>query len=303
MSLLSGDLTTPGRVANWMANPPALPSPILSQLIGSMTGLIYSKLNRARVFNQTFTRIFDGVGNMQLVLPDYPVTSVISVQQGSVVIPPSALPNINQTQPAGTNFGYGYRVVPWDGNLPGANATLEFVNGFFYTAPQSVRVIYQAGYLISNEVAVVPSSPGPYTVLVQQPQGIWSRDNGVTYANGTALVPVATITGAGQYIPPTDTNPGLYTFGVADATQSLLISYSFIPSPLEEACIQLVAERYSYRNRVGEISKSLGGQETITFMRGGSNSAFRRSSNLPPEVMDMIWDYVSVVYPNVGAPL
>jgi hypothetical protein len=292
VSLAGGDLTTPQRVATWMANAPTLPSPIISQLIGSMTNLIYSRLNRARIYNQTFTRTFDGTGTMQLVLPDYPVTGIISVQQGSQVIPASALPAANGTYLAGTSQGYGYRCPLWLGNLPGENAVLELVNGYFWTGVQNIRVIYAAGYLVNNESAIIPSS-SPYTVTVAQQQGIWSHDNGVVYAvNGASLTPVASNPGQGQYIPPPDSSPGLYTFSSADEGAALYISYSFIPADLEEACIQMVAERYSYRNRVGDASKSLGGQETMRFRLG-----------LPREVLDMIQPYVSVVPPTIGAPV
>ena len=300
MTLLAGDLTTPARVAVWMPNL-TVPSAIISQLIGSMTGLIYGKLNRARTYSQTFTRTFDGVGNMQLVLPDYPVTSITTVQQGQVLIPPSS---ISQPTPVGATPGYGYRFIPWEGNLPGTNAVVEFVGGFFYTRAQNVRVTYNAGYLIAKEPGVVPvAKVGPYTITVLQPEGIWCRDGGVTYADGTPLTPVTTISMAGQYIPPSDATPGLYTFSGSDQAQPVLISYSFIPAPLEEACIQMIAERYSYRGRVGEISKSLGGQETMRFARGSMGRPWSGGSSLPPEVMDLIWDYISVLPPVIGAPV
>lgn len=303
MTLAAGDLTTPQRVAAWMANAPALPSPVLSQLVSSMTALIYSKLNRARLYNQVFTRVFDGVGNMQIVLPDWPVTSIISVQQGQCLIPQSVIPPSGQAQPPNTSPCYGYRIVPWNGNLPGDPAVLDFIGGYFYVSPQNITVTYNAGYLIPKEAQTIPAAPGPYIVTVSQPQGIWCRDNGVTYADGTAMTPVKILTGAGQYIPPTDDLPGVYTFDAADAGASVLISYSFVPADLEEACIQMVVERYSYRSRVGEISKSLGGQETVRFMRGGGGAPWNGTASLPPEVMDLIWPYVSVLPPAVGAPL
>jgi hypothetical protein len=299
MSLLGGDLTTPQRVANWMSAPPTLPSVILSQLIGSMSGLIYSKLNRQRLYSRSVTRVFDGLGTSQIVLPDWPVTSITSVQQGNCLIPQSVIVPQGTQQPTNTNPCYGWRIVPWNGDLPGDTAVLSFIGGFFWTASQNVQVTYNAGYLVSGEAWVVPSTPFQVTVLQQQ--GIWSRDNGVTYANGTALTPVSVITAAGQYIPPSDSNPGLYTFGAADANASILISYSFIPNVLEEACIQMVAERYSYRGRIGEESKSLGGQETVRFMRGGSRP-WTNSSSLPPEVMDLINPYISVLSPAIGSP-
>lgn len=302
MTLASGDLTTPARVGVWLANGPPANSPVISQLITSMTSMIYSKLNRARTFSQTFTRTFDGVGNMQLVLPDWPVTAVAQVQQGNNVVPPSALPDpTTLIQPPNTTQGYGYRWVKWGGNLPGEAVVLEFVGGYLWTYPQNVKVTYTAGYLIQNEPWTVPVSP--FQVTVSQPMGIWCRDNGVTYANGTPLTPVTAITAAGQYMPPVDATPGLYTFGIADQGQQVLISYSFVPADLEEACIQMVAERYAYRSRVGEISKSLGGQETIRWARGYSGPPWNNVSSLPPEVMELIWPYVSVIPPAIGAPV
>ena len=302
MSLLGGDLTTPQRAANWLASPPTLPSPILSQLIGSMTSLIYSKLNRARTYSQTFVRTFDGVGNMQVLLPDYPVTSVVSLQVGQCVVPQSVLPAPGVAQPQGTCPGYGWRLIPWSGNLPGDNAMLEFQGGYFPVGAQNCKITYVAGYLVQNEPWTVPST-GPYTVTVLQQQGIWCRDNGVTYAaSGIALVPVTALTGPGQYIVGPDSTPGLYTFDSADAGEAILISYSFIPAVLEEATIQMVAERMAYRSRVGDISKSLGGQETVRFMRGGGGGPYTLAG-LPPEVIDMISDYISVVPPFIGAPV
>lgn len=302
MTLLAGDLTTPARVAIWIPNlNPA--APIVPMLISAQTNLIYSKLNRARLYNQQFIRMLDGVGNYQLVLPDYPVTAVSAVQVGSAAINPYPLPNPVTGLPIST-FGYGWRIPLWGGNLPGENAVMEFVNGTFWQGAQNVQVTYNAGYAEINEPQTVPAS-GSFsggTVTVLQPQGIWCRDNGVTYAaTGVALTPVTAITSAGQYIPPTDTTLGIYTFGIADASQAVLITYSFIPADLELACIQMVAESNSYRTRVGELDKSLGGQETIRFMRGGNPR--QMFSDIPPEIEALIWPYVSVVPPAIGAPV
>ena len=298
MSLFGGDLTTPARVTTWLANPPTLPSAIINQLITSMSTTIVSKLNRGRLYSRSITRTFDGVGNAQLLLPDYPVTGVSTVQVGQSLVRQSVLVPSGVTQPQNTSPGYGYRFVAWNGDLPGDPSMLEFASGFFGYGPQVVQVTYQAGYLIQNEPGTVPGT-GPYTVTTGQPLGIWCRDNGVMYADGTLLTSVTTLTGAGQYIPPPDATPGLYTFDIADAGANILISYSFVPADLEEATIQMVAERMSYRNRVGELSKSLGGQETVSFLRGGRS----KIPGLPPEVGDMVWPYVSVIAPAIGAPV
>lgn len=303
MTLLAGDLTTPARAAVWMANAPSLPSPVLSQLISSMTGMIYNKLNRARLYSQPFVRTFDGTGNYQLVLPDWPVTAVTAVQVGSQAINPYPLPPAGQA-PTST-FGYGYRFVPWAGNLPGDPVVLEFVGGYWRYGAQNVKVTYNAGYLIANEQwTVITGSTPANSVTVQQPLGIWCRDNGVVNtATGLPMVPVTGAPASGQYTPPPDSAPGLYIFNATDVAGGLTvqISYSFIPADLEEACIQMVAERYSYRTRIGEESKSLGGQETVRFMRGGGRG--QMFSTIPPEVDALIAPYVSVTPPAIGAPV
>lgn len=303
MSLYSGDLTTQQRAAVWLGNSPTLPSPVLGQLIGSMSALISNKLNRARTYSQSFTRVFDGVGNMQLVLPDYPVTAISTVQVGSRAILPSVIPAVGSAPPPNTSLGDGYRWIPWRGDLPGDPVVIELADGWFRMGPQNVRVIYTAGYLIQGEAWTVPAT-APYQITVLQPSGIWCRDVSVSYAaTSSSLVAVANSPGVGQYIPPTDSAPGLYTFSAADAGAAVLISYSFIPADLEEACCQMVAERYSYRNRIGEIAKTLGGQETIRWQRGAMGPPWNAYSSLPPEVMDLINPYISVVPPAIGAPV
>lgn len=266
----------------------------MAQLITSVSASIRGKLNRGQLQVKTYTRSFDGNRNGQLLLPDYPVLSITSLQAGQTAIMSAALPPPGQS--LNTSTGYGFRLSTWDGNLPGEPAVLEFIGGYFYGGQENIKVVYSAGYGIVSEAAIVPTSP--YTVQVQQPMGICCADNGVTYADGRLLVPVTASPTLGQYIPPADTAPGLYTFSAGDTAAALLISYSFVPADLEEACIQLVAERNSMRSRVGVVSQSLGGQETMSFNRGGSKST--QLSGLPIEVESLIMPYVSVLPPALG---
>ena len=305
MTLANGDLTTPALYANWIGlDPTKLPIGV-AQFINSMSRMILSKLNRAPLYSQTYVRRFNGEGTGQILLPDYPVTLVSAVQQGGALVPfsPIAAPQAPYSQP-GIGTYYGIRYLPWNpGDMPGQACMLEYVGNCFWPGYQNISVTYTAGYLIQNEAATVPAV-SPWQVTVVQPYGIWCRDGGVTYASsGTALVPVAASPAAGQYIPPSDANPGVYTFSTADAGVGVLISYSFVPADLTEACNQMVAERLSYRGRVGEISKSLGGQETMRWMRGGMGgyNSGNPFPDIPPEVVGLIWPYVSVTSPAMGA--
>jgi hypothetical protein len=49
--------------------------------------------------------------------------------------------------------------------------------------------------------------------------------------------------------------------------------YSAIPPEIAQACIELVALRYRERTRVGEVSKSVGGGETVTYAQKDMSSS------------------------------
>jgi hypothetical protein len=59
---------------------------------------------------------------------------------------------------------------------------------------------------------------------------------------------------------------GIYTFSAADAGAAVVLTYGYIPADLGFCCLDWAAELYSYRSRIGQRSKSLGGQETLSFI-------------------------------------
>ena len=143
---------------------------------------------------------------------------------------------------------------------PGPQQAVNLYGFRFWPGTGNVSISYTAGYVVQNESQTVPNTT-PYSLAVNAPYGIWGADQGVTYANGTALTAVASNPNQGQYT----VSKGIYTFNAADAAASVLISYSFIPSDIEQACNDTVAEIYTYRNRIGEKTHSLGGQESVSF--------------------------------------
>ena len=58
---------------------------------------------------------------------------------------------------------------------------------------------------------------------------------------------------------------GVYTFSASDAGVSLLISYGYTPQDIAQAALELAAERFRAADRIGLRSKSMGGQETISY--------------------------------------
>lgn len=75
--------------------------------------------------------------------------------------------------------------------------------------------------LAQNEAHSVPAST-PWTVTVTN-SAQFSKDLGVTYANGNPLTLVASGPTAGQY----SVSAGVYTFATADANAAVLISYEY----------------------------------------------------------------------------
>jgi hypothetical protein len=189
---------------------------------------------------------------------------------------------------------FGYRFQPWDGLPPGMPAVVELTGIWFYSGRQNIVATYTAGYQVTNEAQAIPSSP--FQVAPQTPFGSWATDQGVTFsATGAALTAIASGTpAAGQYLPPApdiSTPRANYTFAAADVGKGVLLSYGFIPSDLEQIVLELIAERASYRSRVGLRSKSLATQELFTYDDKGISSW----------AVDALWPYCSVISPPIGA--
>ncbi len=84
---------------------------------------------------------------------------------------------------------------------------------------------------------------------------------GVSYANGTPLEAVGSAPTQGQY----SVAAGTYTFAAADANAAVLLNYGYVPADLANAALEWIADRWAYKDRVGARSKSLGGQETMSW--------------------------------------
>jgi hypothetical protein len=93
---------------------------------------------------------------------------------------------------------------------------------------------------------------------------------------------VLSLTIDGLTIPPAPDDGGIgagYVFGPSELAvrgyvftrraRNVVVSYTAgyrtIPSELAQACIELVCQRYRERSRIGEVSKTLGGGETVAF--------------------------------------
>ena len=61
--------------------------------------------------------------------------------------------------------------------------------------------------------------------------------------------------------------------GIQNVIVSYTAGYSTTPPEIAQACIELVALRYRERTRVGEVSKALGGGETVSYLQKDMSAA------------------------------
>ncbi|MBV9858751.1 MAG: phage gp6-like head-tail connector protein [Alphaproteobacteria bacterium] len=80
-------------------------------------------------------------------------------------------------------------------------------------------------------------------------------------------VPIDGGFGAGYLFTPTELVLRGYVFtrGVGNIQLIYTAGFALPPPEIAQACIELVAQRYKERSRVGEVSKALGGGETVSF--------------------------------------
>lgn len=243
-------LTTVARVKAWLStsNPPTTEDVLFGTLVLAASTYIRNNINRDVIVSRTISERRDGNGQGTMMLRHYPVTSYTSLSIDNNAIAVSA--------PIG--MGAGYFIDTWDGIGFGEPASVELFGYGFGRGRANVVHVYTAGYLISGEATVIPSTP--FQITAQGPDGPFARNVSVTI-NGVAAVAVASAPTAGQYVV---SSIGVYTFAAADAGKTAALSYGYIPASLEQAAFECVAERYRYRDRIGQISKSQGG-EVISF--------------------------------------
>lgn len=246
------DLCTLPQIKQWLGNTPvSADDDLLKALIAPSSQTLLTYLQRGTVLSKTYTDVFNGYGQQAQMLRNWPVTSVSSITLGANSIAPSL---------SNSNPNNGFVLAPWDGELPGGPQLVSLRGRCFDDGVQNVVITYQAGYLVSNEAWIIP--PTPFQITTAQLNGFWAQDAGVVSAAGAVFVKVASAPGAGQYSVSTS---GVYLFNVADVGTAILISYSFVPSPLAQGCAMMAAELYRYRERIGQKSKTVPGPQTTSY--------------------------------------
>ena len=251
-------LTTLNNVKAWLNLSSITDNALLTRLINQVSGATLNYIGRPSITRQTYTELRDGVGNYRLVLRNWPVVSITSLTVGSQMIPAAT-----------TMSSSGYTLATWDGTSAGLPQEITLRGYQFHRGRTNIEIVYIAGYCVLAQQAAVPSS-SPYILTITPTGGSWAQDDGLTYSNGTALTAVTGTPGVGQYsVAPDGNGNAVYNFASGDAGANILVNYSFTPADLEQAVIEWIGERYRYKERIGQTSKSLGGSETAAYSLKG----------------------------------
>ena len=246
------DLTTLARLKTWLDVPTAdvTRDTVLSQLISQISRAIFNSINREPFPPRIITDRYSGNGQTKIQIDKWPVKSIVSLAINGVTIPQSTGWNIS-----------GYSLDDVEDSSPGNPQLLSLIGYCYPKGVNNIVVTYLCGYLVQSEIQTVSSS-APYTVTANSPYGMWSSDYLVLYAGGAALTQVSSTPSAGQY----SVRDGVYTFSASDAGQQISLSYGYIPGDLSQAALEFAAYRFRSRDRIGQSSKSLGGQETVSYL-------------------------------------
>ncbi len=264
------DLTTLATAKGWLSITGSGSDAVVARLITAVSSSVLSYLQRPSFQSSGYIDRVDGWGTNEMLLRQWPVTDISSVRIGA--------DEIAQSSEEADTYTVGWAFNFWAPPGAGAQAesTLSLRGKIFPQGSKNVQVTYTAGYCVTGEAHTLASTPVPDPdpdlppeVTVTAPWGNWIGDVGVTYADGTAMTKITSGTPTiGQY-KLSDTINGGYVFSLADDGAEVLISYSYCPADVEQVVLDMMGERYTYRQRFGVRSQSLAGQESITFMDSG----------------------------------
>lgn len=272
------------QVKAWITLDNDLSDAQLTRLIKTASSAVLNYIQRPNLAKTAYSEVRNGRGTQAITLRNWPVQAVSSLSINGTSVPAAA--NVNS---------YGFMLEQFDATPAGKPQQLYVSGGnpayqspspygflgfggmpaAFPRGAQNIAVAYTAGYCVANEaqtVAAHTEGTDPvvttYRVSPNAIPGPWSQDDGVTLANGTPLTAITSGNPAAlQYrvVQDDDTLEVYYLFNIAQNNAGVLLSYSYIPWDLNNAAIELVGEQFSYKDRIGLASKSLGGQETMAY--------------------------------------
>lgn len=237
------DLTTTARVKAYTGVTTSTQDALIGQLVTRASGQIAKYCTR-RFDRQTYSALLNGNDGQRLFMPNTPVVAVSSLVIGNTTISVSS---------DGIAAGYQF------------DTRMLYLFGAyrFYSGMRNVKVGYTVAFTATETDDIPSGTPTITPTTADENDGAgWANvDLGVVFtATGVALTSVASAPAAGQY----SFSGGTYTFNSSDANKSVTMSYDYVPSAVEQACIEMVALKLKQKDNIGIQSKTLA-NETVVY--------------------------------------
>jgi len=226
----------------------------IQTLITSVSRAILTRLNRGNLLPTPYLEVRNGMGQSAFFLDNWPVTSISSLTINGHLISPI------RTDTDISWCGSGYILDEFDEQPPGKPQMVTLRGVRCHHGIGNIQIAYTAGYQVNEAVNL--SSAAACAVTVEQPYGAWAKDILVVDTNSRVFTAVTSNPQSGQYT----VDQGNYLFSTADIGTQLLITYAYIPADIALVAMDWIADRQAYLNRIGYSSKSLGGQETVSYL-------------------------------------
>jgi len=194
----------------------------------------------------------NGTGTSMLMLPDAPVIAVTYLAIDNVEVPVST-----------DGVTYGYQVD---------DTTLYLVGAKFPMGRRNVVCSWSAGYR-DSEADFIPSGNTP--TLTPTNGGTAAAAVSVISSTGVVYAEVGNAPVAAQF----SFNAGVFTFNSTNVGALVTMTYDYVPGPVEQTVIEMVAQDLKGRDNIGVRSRSIAG-EVISYT-GGSMTMSQKQQLYP----------------------
>lgn len=258
------DLTTVAAVKSWLGNTGNLSDDQLQRTVTNVSRFVLSWISRG-ILPANYSERYDGYGgpHNRIMLQNWPVLSITQASIGNSIVAGAPIPG------PGSTLGSGWLLSPGDDFPPGSQQWLDFQGWGLPRGSQNIGIAYRAGYA-SSETLTIPADP--FQFVPTQLMGRWSSDEGVKIG-GLPAVRVAQSPTTQQYAISFNGGDPTYQFAGSDLGRTAILSYGYVPQDVEQAALEMIAYRFKARDFIGLVSKTLGGQETITFSQKDMSDA------------------------------
>lgn len=249
------NLTSLERVKSWLGISSSDDDVLLSTIISASSRFVYRLIDIDTVAVTSYVERRDGYGNYWIRPLSWPLLSVDYIQYGGFNL---------TAQATGNPPSNGYTIT-----APAYGPARLAVHGYpgFPKGKDLIVISYSAGFLEEDEPHTIPATVIPPAIqppYVAVTDLLWAGNVSVKTSLGVEMTQVQGSPGDGQYSVSSE---GLYTFNAAQNGQVVLISYSYVPNDLAQATTELVGGTYKSKDQINLQSKSLGGQETVSYFQ------------------------------------